>query len=99
MSGLYGVPRPPYKKNEISEALADVEVTKIRVYIDNGNVFEYIVATPEKAREHAAAIVASGYRSTNNQAGETTYWPPHRISKVVCTGGMKTQYPDTILGT
>lgn len=94
-----GVPRPPYRnkyKNEISD---DIEVTKIRVYIDNGNVFEYIVATPEKAREHADAIVKNGYRSTNNIVGEMTYFPPHRIAKVVCIGGMRTKYPDSILGT
>ena len=77
---------------------------KLSVYLVNGNVYEYEVASQDKAREHSAAIVATGYRSCDNddptKAGTLTHWPPHAILKVVATGvGISTSYPDKPRGT
>jgi hypothetical protein len=56
---------------------------KLSVYIDTGNVFEYSVATEAAAREHADAIIKTGYRSAQADAPHVlTWWPPHRIAKV-----------------
>ena len=56
---------------------------KISVYIDTGNVLEYEVATEATAREHADAIIKTGYRSVQADDPLTlTWWPPHRITKV-----------------
>ena len=56
---------------------------KIYVYIDTGNVFTYEVEDEAKAREHAAAIIATGYRSIRKTNTEHMDWfPPHRINKV-----------------
>jgi hypothetical protein len=73
--------------------------TKISVYLDDGRVFSYEVASPEKAREHSAAIVGGGYRHTTNETGELEHYPPHRILKVKCVGGVTTSYPDQVTGT
>jgi hypothetical protein len=71
---------------------------KIATYLDDGRVFEYEVSSPDKAREHAAAIVLSGYRHTVD--GEMEHYPPHRILKVKAAGeGITTMYPDTVRGT
>lgn len=71
---------------------------KIAVYIDNGNVFEYDVDSPEKAREHASAIAATGYRRVS--AGVFEHFPQHRVLKIKATGeGIQTSYPDTHRGT
>lgn len=70
----------------------------IQTYIDDGRVFEYEVANPGKAREHASAIVRSGYR--HNDGEEFEHYPPHRILKVKVVGGtVPTKYPDTVSGT
>lgn len=71
---------------------------KIKVYIDDGRVFEYEVPSAEKAREHAGAILAGGYRHND---GETIceYYPVHRIQKVKIEGKVPTLYPDTATGT
>jgi hypothetical protein len=74
-------------------------MTKIAVYLDDGRVFEYDVANPEKAREHSHAIVLTGYRHTDNEAGTMEHYPPHRIAKVKCSGGVSTSYPDAVRGT
>ena len=73
--------------------------TTINVYLDNGLVFSYDVGTPNSAREHAAAIATTGYRHTDNDAGVMEHYPPHRIVKIKCVGGMKTSYPDETRGT
>lgn len=73
--------------------------TKIQVYLDNGVVYSYDVPTPTKAREHADAIVKGGYRHTDNDAGTMEHFPPWRIAKVKCEGGMSTKYPDVVSGT
>lgn len=71
---------------------------KISAYLDNGIVYSYFVASAESAREHAAAIVATGYRHCRD--GELVHFPPHRITKVKATGeGIGTQYPDEVSGT
>lgn len=69
----------------------------IATYLDNGVVYEYDVSTPESAREHAAAIVATGYRHCAD--GFLTHYPPHRVSKVKCGPGIETNYPDRVRGT
>jgi len=71
---------------------------KIAVYLDDGRVFEYATSGPDKAREHAFAIVTTGYRHTTD--GCLEHYPPHRILKVKATGdGIGTSYPDTVRGT
>jgi hypothetical protein len=72
-------------------------MTKISVYLDDGRVFEYEVASPEKAREHSHAIALTGYRHTVD--GTLEHYPPHRISKIKCSGGVDTSYPDRVRGT
>lgn len=70
----------------------------IAIYLDNGVVYEYDVSSHEACREHADAIVKTGYRHTRD--GEMTHFPPHRIIKVKCSGdGISTKYPDRVRGT
>ena len=72
---------------------------KISVYLDDGRVYSYEVNGPMKAREHASAIVATGYRH-NDGKGEFEHYPPHRISKVKATGEpIPTKYSDESTGT
>lgn len=72
--------------------------TKVSVYLDDGRVFEYFVADPMKGREHASAIIKTGYR---HSAGEDLEWyPPHRIEKVKIVGGCEsTAYRDNARAT
>lgn len=73
-------------------------MAKISIYIDNGNVYEYDVATEAAAREHADAIIKTGYRSVQTDELTTlTWWPPHRINKVKVALGepSATAYTDT----
>lgn len=70
----------------------------VAVYLDDGNVFEYGVDSPDKAREHTHAIVSTGYRHTTD--GCLEHYPPHRIAKVKAKGeGIATSYPDRVRGT
>lgn len=69
----------------------------IQVYLDDGRVFEYEVATPEKVREHAHAIVMTGYRHNDGNIFE--HYPPHRILKVKCSQAISTLYADRVRGT
>lgn len=69
----------------------------VQVYLDNGIVFEYDVASPEKVREHADAIIKGGYRHAGKDGFE--HYPPHRILKVKCPQIIDTKYPDRIRGT
>ena len=71
----------------------------IQVYLDDGIVYEYTVDDPIKAREHTSAIIKTGYRHTDNDKGVMEHYPPHRIHKVKCTGGMSPQYTDCARGT
>ena len=75
-------------------------MTKISVYLDTGIVFSYEVEGEAKAREHAHAIVMTGYRHTPQSDDSVLEWyPPQRILKVKCEGGMSTKYTDTSRGT
>lgn len=74
----------------------------IDVYIDDGRVFYYDVGSTGKAREHADAIIKTGYRHV--AAGDLTTlecFPPHRISKVKikAAAGVATDYTDRERGT
>lgn len=68
----------------------------VQVYLDDGRVFEYRVSSAEKVREHASAIVATGYRHNDGVTFE--HYPPHRILKVK-SENINTMYPDTVRGT
>ena len=77
----------------------------IHIYMDDGRVFEYDITGPSemslasKAREHAHAIVTTGYRH-NNVDGEYEHYGPHRVLKVKVTGvDVGTMYPDKTRGT
>jgi hypothetical protein len=69
----------------------------VEVYLDDGRVFEYYVNSEEKVREHASAIIATGYRHNNNEIFE--HYPPHRILKVKCSDFINTKYIDKVRGT
>lgn len=74
----------------------------IAVYLDDGQVFEYEVSSLSSAREHSAAIVQGGYRSTPaNEPNVLTHYPPHRIKKVKVTSdhAILTNYHDRTRGT
>lgn len=71
----------------------------VEVYIDDGRVFSYNVSSPDKGREHAAAIVKTGYRHTTEEL-DLEWYPPHRIVKVKVKGGCEsTQYRDSVRAT
>ena len=70
----------------------------IKVYIDDGRIFEYEVNSPDKVREHSSAIIKSGYRH-NDGKGEFEHYPPHRILKIKCSEPIPTNYPDSVSGT
>jgi hypothetical protein len=76
--------------------------TKVQVYVDTGNVFQYDVESEAKAREHAAAIIATGYRSVSiEKENVLTWFPPHRIMKVVVLleAASTTKYFDECVST
>ena len=58
---------------------------KVSVYLDDGRVFDYEVANAMKGREHASAIVKTGYR--HSEGNDLEWYPPHRIVKVRVIGG------------
>jgi len=67
----------------------------IEIYMDFGTVFTYSVADLAKAREHADAIVKTGYRHTPKDSKDLEWFPPHRIVKVkIVGGGESTSYQD-----
>lgn len=78
-------------------------MAKISVYLENGNVHEYDVGLGEAvAREHANAIIQTGYRSVTEDAPDIfTYWPPHQIKKVKVKldENSTTKYFDNVRGT
>ena len=75
-------------------------MNKVQVYVDNGVVYEYEVSDPNKGREHAAAIIKTGYRHTAHDNNDLEWFPPHRIDKVKVTGaGESAQYKDTARAT
>jgi len=75
-------------------------MTQIEVYLVDGRVFSYKVPDPMKGREHAHAIIHSGYRSTPKGTDDLEWYPPHRILKVkVAGGGETTTYHDEVRAT
>ena len=74
------------------------DMCEIRTYLDDGNVASYDCPAVS-GREHAHAIVMTGYRSTDNDTGTLVHYPPHRILKVKVIGGQHTNYPDRWEGT
>lgn len=72
---------------------------KIEIYMDFGAVYTYYVH-PDKAREHADAILKGGYRHTPEGTNDLEWYPPHRIIKVkIENGGESTQYRDEVRAT
>lgn len=71
-------------RNAIAHARRSA-TTVVQVYTDDSLVHEYAVASPLKGREHAAAIIATGYR--HSEGNDLCWYPPHRIVKVKVTGG------------
>lgn len=70
----------------------------VSVYLDDGRVYEYDVSDSIKGREHAAAIVSSGYRSSDGD--DLVWYPPHRILKVKVVGAAEsTMYRDRARAT
>ncbi len=68
----------------------------IQVYLDDGRIFEYDVVSAEKVREHASAIIKTGYRHNDGVTFE--HYPPHRILKVKSMD-IPTNYVDRVSGT
>lgn len=91
------------KKEEADEALKkerNMNLEKmftIKVYIDDGRIFEYDVASEASVREHASAIAKDGYRHNDGKIFE--HYPSHRILKIKCEGDIYTKYPDRSSGT
>jgi hypothetical protein len=74
-------------------------VSVVSVYVGS-LVFEYEVPDANKGREHAEAIIETGYRHTAEGSGDLEWFPPHRITKVkVSGGGESTQYRDKVRAT
>lgn len=70
-------------------------MTTIEIYMDDGRVFYYEVYDPNKAREHAYAIIKTGYRHTPNETNDLEWYPPTRILKIKIKGaGESTGYHD-----
>ena len=77
----------------------DSKELKVSIYLDDGRTYFYYVPTPDRAREHADAIITGGYRH-NDGRGLFEHYPPHRILKVkVSEGIVPTKYPDEAEGT
>ena len=55
---------------------------KISVYMQDGRVFSYDVASSAKAREHAHRIITTGYRYLEEETDREVYMPVHQILKV-----------------
>ena len=69
----------------------------VRVIMESGVVFEYVVATQKQVREHAAEIIMKGYR--HNDGKEFEHYPPHKITKVQCKDFIETDYVDISVRT
>ncbi len=73
-------------------------LTQVSVYLDDGRVMEYDVANEAKGREHASAIVQSGYRHSDGK--DLEWYPPHRIVKVKVVGACEgSAYTDRVRPT
>lgn len=71
----------------------------IEIYLDDGRVFSYLVNSPDKVREHAAAIIATGYRHSDEQTNVWEWYPPHRIVKIKSKNIPTNYYTENIRGT
>ena len=69
----------------------------VRVYLKSGQVFEYDVNDPDKAREHVFKIMAEGYR--HNDGKEFVWFAPHWLDKIKVIPAPQTNYPDRVSGT
>lgn len=73
-------------------------MTKVSVYLDDGRVFDYDVKSVSKGREHASAIIKTGYRHSEEE--DLEWYPPHRIEKVRVEGGCESSlYKDKTRAT
>ncbi|AXQ68692.1 hypothetical protein HOU00_gp433 [Caulobacter phage CcrPW] len=75
---------------------------RIVIYLDDGVTFNYDVDSMSSAREHVSAIIATGYRSVQeNQPNILVHYPPHRIQKVkiIAPEAIETGYHDRASGT
>ena len=73
-------------------------MNKVEVYLDDGRVFSYSVNNAMKGREHASAIVKTGYR--HSEGDDLEWYPPHRIIKVKVENGCEsTDYQDKTRAT
>lgn len=108
VSPATSAPRQPFMPTVPDDAIRIVTpnlsapVWKLSVYLDHGVVFSYTVGSEHAAREHASAIVATGYRSVSADAPTTlVHYPPHRISKVKIEApvAFTTTYADAVRGT
>ena len=72
---------------------------KIEIYLDDGRVFSYSVPSESKVREHAGAILKTGYRHSPEGEEYWEWYPPHRILKIKCNRAMQTDYTDSVRGT
>jgi hypothetical protein len=83
-------------ESDIAEKIAKDKITKLKVYMDDGNIYQYEIPV-SKVREHSSAIIKTGYRHNNGELFE--HYPPHRILKVKCDDRIDTNYTDTQTGT
>lgn len=98
-TGLYDGPdlTAPFAEEAANEV---PEMATVSVYMDDGRVFSYYVFDPMKGREHAYAIIQSGYRHTPEGSSDLEWYPPHRIVKIKVTGGGEgSNYRDIVRAT
>ncbi len=88
-----------YDKKLLLETMEGLmkQVFTIKVYLDDGRIFEYDVNSEASVREHSAAIAKGGYR--HNDGSTFEHYPPHRILKIKCEGDVYTSYQDRQSGT
>lgn len=75
---------------------------QIVIYLDDGVTFSYTVASMTSAREHVSAIIATGYRSVQEDClNILVHYPPHRIQKIkiISPVMIETGYRDRASGT
>lgn len=78
------------------------DVTKtfpVEIYMDDGRVFSYEVETADKVREHASAIIATGYRHSDEKTGLWEWYPPYRILKIKSSNIPTFYYTKNVRGT
>lgn len=72
---------------------------QIEIYLDDGRVFSYEVASAEKVREHAAAIIKDGYRHSDLKLSTWEWYPAYRILKVKSKDIPTNYYTLSVRGT